>query len=33
MVVMMLNYRGANWGIGVHQNALLAWTYRQGRSD
>lgn len=34
MVVMMLNYRGANWGIGTAiQNALLAWTYRQGGSD
>ncbi|MEX2480429.1 MAG: D-alanyl-D-alanine carboxypeptidase/D-alanyl-D-alanine-endopeptidase [Gammaproteobacteria bacterium] len=30
MVSMMLNYLGANWGIGTEiQNALLAWTYRQ----
>jgi len=29
MVSMMLNYRGANWGIGTEiQDALLAWTYR-----
>ncbi|MCB1746679.1 MAG: D-alanyl-D-alanine carboxypeptidase/D-alanyl-D-alanine-endopeptidase [Gammaproteobacteria bacterium] len=30
IVSMMLNYRGANWGIGTEiQDALLAWTYRQ----
>ncbi|MGE0483145.1 MAG: D-alanyl-D-alanine carboxypeptidase/D-alanyl-D-alanine-endopeptidase [Gammaproteobacteria bacterium] len=30
IVSMMLNYRGANWGIGTEiQDALLAWAYRQ----
>jgi len=30
IVAMLLNYRGANWGIGTAiQDALLAWTFRQ----